>query len=798
MPDTELQSAPLSGVRVVDLTDAQASFSSRLLADLGAEVVKIEPPEGSRERFQGPFLNGIENRENSLSFWYNNGGKLSVTLDLTAENDRQGFLGLISTSDILIEAHPPAYLSRLGLDYTALKQLNPALCVVTVSGFGLEGPYSHYRSCDIVACASGGSMYVCGRPGRQPLKPYGNQSYYLASLFAAIGALLALREKERSGRGQHVEISLQETVAATLEHVLVQYFFDGMVPRRQGSLQWNYSSEIFPCRDKFILLTFGRDWDMLVSLLEQEKMAADLGHQAWQNDSFRAKHIDNIEEVLTLWTCRHSGDDLFKLGQSLRLPWAVVNDVNDVLENEQLNSRGFFIVGKHPLVEKEFRLAGPVLKPCGCESVAWQRSPLLGEHNGRLEKMLAKKDVASETWSEKQTGRALPLDGVRVLDFTWMLAGPYATRILADFGAEVIKVQSRIISSGAESNANGYFAMWNRNKLGITLDMTRRVARELALDLVAKSDVVMENFSPRVMDNWGLGYEKLKQVRPDLVMVSLSGFGRSGPWRDHVALGPTLQSLSGLTYLTAYDKGIADGIGYAYVDHLSGLYAALAVLSGLRCRKNTGAGAYFDISEYEVACSVLGVEFLDLVLNGHAALPQGNKPIYTAAAPHGCYRCRGEDRWCVIAVFTEEEWQSLCSVMCKPELAFDPRFSSLQARLKHSDELDAVIEGWTSSLPPERVMKTLQEAGVPAAVVNDARDLADDPNLKERGFFVDIVHPVLGRIQTDASPIRLDLTPARYIKPAPLLGEDNRYVFIDILGIDEDTYEKYVKEGIIA
>lgn len=308
----------------------------------------------------------------------------------------------------------------------------------------------------------------------------------------------------------------------------------------------------------------------------------------------------------------------------------------------------------------------------------------------------------------------------------------------------------------------------------------------------------MENFSPRVLDNWDLGYDKLKQVNPDLIMVSLSGFGHSGPWRDYVALGPTLHALSGLTYLTAYDKGIADGIGFAYSDHVSGLYAVLAVLSGLHRRGKTGKGAYFDISEFEATCSLLGIELLDLVLNGHAALPQGNRSIYRQAAPHGCYRCKGDDRWCVIAVFTEEEWQLLCRAMGRPELTSDPRFNSLEARLTHCEELDGVIEGWTSSLPPVRVMNILQEAGVPAAAVNNARDLADDPNLKERGFFVDVVHPVLGRFQSDVSPIRLGFSPARNFKPAPLLGEDNRHVFIDILGIDEKTYERYVKEGIIA
>jgi crotonobetainyl-CoA:carnitine CoA-transferase CaiB-like acyl-CoA transferase len=789
---------PLAGVRVIDLADEKAAYCSKLLAELGAEVIRVEGRQGGPAYYEGPHLDNIPDREHSLAFWYNNGRKLSITLDLTTAGDRRQFLQLIKSSDLLVESYQPGYLESLSLGYEALKVVNPALSMVSISGFGREGPYSRYKSCDIIACASGGQMYVCGRQGRPPLKPFGNQSYYLASLLAAVGAMLTLHGREHGGSGQHVDLSLQEAVASALEHVLVQYMYEGAVPQRQGSLQWNCSSDLFSCRDGYVLLTFNREWEPLVELLDQRNMAADLKHPAWKNEDFRKQHIDDIEEVFTIWTCQQDKDDIFRLGQTMRFPWAVLNGIEDVTKNEQLISRGFFVPAHHPLAKKEFRVPRPVINFAGAPAYNWKKAPSAGEHNDELDMLIEGKPGNMKAQSGPKPAGRLPLEGVRVLDFTWMLAGPYATRMLADFGAEVIKVQSKVTATGAESNETGYFTAWNRNKLGITLDMSHPGAKDIALELVSKSDVVMENFTPRVMDNWGLNYETLRKVKPGLIMVSLSGFGHSGPWRDYAALGPTVQALSGLTYLTGYDKGTPDGIGLAYADHISGLYAALAVLAALRHRNTTGEGARIDISEYEAACSLLGPALMDFLLNGHAAAPTGNRSEGQSAAPQGCYRCKGEDRWCVISVSTEDEWKSLCEVMHDPELAGRAGFSSLQARLANHDDLDELIGKWTSNYPPHKVMKMLQDAGVPAAVASDARDLARDINLEERGFFIEMEHPKLGKISADANPIKLNLTPAQYRKAAPLLGEDNRSVFIDILGMDEERYEACVKDGLIA
>lgn len=390
------------------------------------------------------------------------------------------------------------------------------------------------------------------------------------------------------------------------------------------------------------------------------------------------------------------------------------------------------------------------------------------------------------------------LNGIRILDFTWVLSGPYATRIFADFGAEVIKVQSKKTARGAESNLTGYFNTWNRNKRSITLDMSHPEAKEIVLRLTRTSDVVIENFSPRVMANWELNYGKLKEVRPDLIMLSISAMGQTGPWRDFVGFAPTVQALSGLTYLTSFNKDAPIGLGYAYADIMVGLYAALAILSALEYRDKTGQGQYIDLSEYEAICTLIGPAFLDISINQKEVMPHGNHPDYIPASPYGCYRCRGMDRWCVITVFNETEWEALCRIMGDPSWTKEERFSTLLRRKENSKELDEFIERWTIRYPPEEVVQLLQEAGVSASVVQNAEDLAKDPNLIAREFFIQLEHPTLGRAYSDKTPIKFKENPKVSWRAAPSLGEDNRYVYIELLGFTESEFSSYVKKGVIS
>jgi benzylsuccinate CoA-transferase BbsF subunit len=381
------------------------------------------------------------------------------------------------------------------------------------------------------------------------------------------------------------------------------------------------------------------------------------------------------------------------------------------------------------------------------------------------------------------------LQNIRILDFSWVLAGPYATRILADFGAEVIKVQP-LLPQEEDKFSRGYYNTWNRNKLGITLNLNKAEGIALAKKLVKISDAVVENFTPRVMANWGLDYNNLKKIKPDIIMLSLSTMGNTGPWRDYAGFGPTIQAFSGMTYLTSFPGKPPLGLGTAYADHIAGLVGCLALLGALEYRQKTGEGQYLDISQVEAMAGLLGGAILDYQLEGREVAAAGNNS--TEAAPHGVYRCQGDDRWCAIAVFTDEEWPGFKRALGNPPWAEDKKFNTFSGRLKNKARLDSLIEDWTKEHTAEEVMALLQGEGVAAGVVQNAADLAQDPQLKERGFFIE-----LGKTISEATPIRLSHTPAKYRRVAPGWGEDNDYVYGELLGMGEGELINLKKQGII-
>lgn len=790
----------LAGLKVLDLSDAQASFCARLLADTGAEVLKVEPPGGDPARRLGPFKDNTPDPEGSFSFRYRNLNKLGITLDLDNKTGRESLSTLARYADVLVESCPPGYLAERGLGYEALSRENPGLIFASVSGFGQTGPYRNYKSADIIAAAAGGQMSVCGTPGGPPLKTYGQQAYNLGSLFAANGILLALLERRQNGRGQQIDISLQEAVAAALDHVLPRYHYieKGQSPGRLGSHHWNSAFGIVPCRDGNLLISpvFARE--TLVELMAADGRAGDFGEEKWQRPGYLRRHMDAAMRQIGKWSRHHAAGELFETGQLMRIPWAQVYAPPDIISSPQLEARRFFISPENPAPGDGVRYPGP---PCrfGDTPPPSRPSPRLGEHNNRLAEIQRRwaKNKSETTPSEKTSPPADILKGVRILDFSRVLAGPYATRILGDFGAEIIKVQTAGLTGGIENNNNGYFHTWNRNKRSVALNMDHPEARPLALQLMQKCDVVLENFTPRVMQNWGLEYQALRELKPDIIMVSLSGMGQDGPWRDFAAFGFTIESLTGLTALTAYDANHPLGSGFAYADHVGGLVGAWAILTALAQRERTGQGQYVDISEYEVMCAMLGPALLAAADNGGPLLPAGNAAEYDASAFYGCYRCRGNDRWCVIALSSDDEWRTLADIIdASGELA--ARYAGAAARREKAAEVREIINRWTRRHSPRQIMARLQAAGIAAAAVNNARDLHRDPQFKARDFFVKGRHPVLGRTQQDASPIRLSRNPARRPRNAPRFGEHNHYVYHRLLGLNEAEIARLTAAKVIG
>ncbi|NVL93152.1 MAG: CoA transferase [Desulfobacterales bacterium] len=371
----------LSGIRVLDLADEKASFCSKLLAGMGARVIKIESPGGDASRKIGPFWMNSPHPEKSLSFLYNNTNKLSITVNLEHSDGREIFLRLINRTDVVVETFPPGYLQELRLGFDVLSGINSRLILVSVTGFGQDGPRRDHKSCDLVASAFGGQMYVSGSPSTSPLKAFGEQSHYTASLFATVGILLSLRKRDQSGRGEHIDISLQEAVIATLEHVMIRYFHEQIIPRRQGSLHWNRAFRVFPCQDGFIHMTLFHQWETLVEWMDSECMAQDLTDKKWDDEEYRMRHLDHVIEVLGRWTRTHTRNELFELGQLMGFPWAPVSSPMEIADSPQLKARNFFLDIEHPEVGLSLRYPGLPFKSSRRFSTKQKRAPLVGEDN---------------------------------------------------------------------------------------------------------------------------------------------------------------------------------------------------------------------------------------------------------------------------------------------------------------------------------------------------------------------------------------------------------------------------------
>lgn len=395
----------------------------------------------------------------------------------------------------------------------------------------------------------------------------------------------------------------------------------------------------------------------------------------------------------------------------------------------------------------------------------------------------------------------LPLEGIRVCDLTWVIAGPTATRVLADFGAEVIRVEHEqaadsirigrpIVGDHPTLNNSGFFNYFNRNKKSILLNARHPDGMDLLRRLIAKSDVVVENFSSGVLDSWGLGHEELERIRPGVIYCSISGFGHTGRDRAFTTWGPTAQALSGLTFMSGLPGKPSAGWGYSYMDHTAGYSAAIAIMSAIHHRNRTGEGQHIDISQVEAGIVLAGTAVLDATVNGRSwrreGMPPGNHAWQPAVAPHNTYACAGDDRWIAIAVMNDAEWQALVRAMEEPEWALEPRFATNEGRLAAQAELDARIEAWTSEFDDYELMDLLQAAGVRAGVCQKPGDRFErDPQSKARGWWHRLMHPELGECEYDGVAPRLAKTPGELRIASPLIGEHTDEVLREVLGLSD-------------
>ena len=796
----------LDGIRILDLAGVEGQLCGRLLADLGAEVIKVEPPQGDAARRIGPFRSGVPDDERSLRFLHLNTSKKSVTLDLNRKQDREAFKRLARTADAIIGTSVGG-----AVEYEGLMEENPSLVVASITGFGLDGPYSRFNAPGIVVSAMGGVMYLCGSPDRAPLAEPEFQPYQLASTYAAFGLLLALRHRETTGQGQRVEVSCQE-VSASQQHVVVNYSANRAVLVREGNrgpLGGGMPEGVYPGSDGFchvVIIPRGH-WHNLLEWMGRPEALMD---PIWENRHVRNANLEFIEPQVLEFMGGLSKDELFRKGQEYRIPIGPINRPDEFTRDPYAIERGLFVEvegrksGRSRLVCSPFRMSET-------PGAIFTSAPRRGEHN---EETLADPSgeetlLLSSPVKERQTGRpseGLPLQGIRVLDFTFAIAGPVLTQVLGENGAEVIKVESEARQQRGRAREGldpkvilqqrVTFADVNRNKRSVTVNMGTEEGREVIRRLIPMCDVVVENFSPRVMERWGLGYEELKALRKDVIMARLPAFGLSGFQRDYLGMASVAMSITGAYHLWSYpDDPEPAGPPVWTPDYLSAAMGSVAVMAALRHRDRTGEGQLIELAQTEAMAAILGTEYLDYFVNGAVATPMGNRHEWKA--PHGVYRCKGHDAWCVIAVGSEEEWGGLCRVLGYPDWCRDARFAEMGGRHANQEELDRRLEEWTRERTPEAVMHALQDAGVPAGVVQDGERVFNDVHLRSRGLFTGISEPETGPIEYPGPFVRLSETPSRSER-CHSFGEDNDYVFGGLLKMPEEEVRRLRTEGVLA
>jgi crotonobetainyl-CoA:carnitine CoA-transferase CaiB-like acyl-CoA transferase len=800
-----LPAGPLHGVRVLDVADESGTYCGKLLADLGADVVLVEPPQGSSMRRLGPFHDDSDDPNQSLFFWHYNTSKRGVVLDLTSPEGRRRFEQLAVRADVVIETGRPSWLESAGFGCAALQALNPRLTIVSITPFGSSGPHRHHVGSDLVVQAAGGMVYVNGTPAGPPMQGAGLQAYHCGALHAAVATLLALLVREVTRIGQWVDVSLQTCAAACVEHASTTYRSEGRIVTRQETLHWTGAFRVGSCADGPILLSSLGDWTSLVEWLAADGAAGDLTDPAWADPVHRRRHCRHLFDILEDWARRHRSDELVGGAQLRRLPFAAVAPPESLPVHPQLVARRFFVPVHYP--EAGYMLRHPGA-PYRFSRTPWRISrpaPRLDEHTDAVFQDWVQAARPGDSFPGVGLARAAqprvaddrqalehgPLSRVRVLDFTWQVAGPLATRILADHGAEVIKVE-RCDTLDAVERRGGLGGNLNRGKRSIVIDSSTSAGLDLVRRLIAVSDVVIENFSPRVLRNWGLDDEALQRLNPGLIVAHLSGFGRSGPMEHYVSYGPTLQAMAGFTHLMQGSNGTPVGWGFSYSDAVAGVSAAVAILAALWHRGRHGEGQCIDLSQFENLITLLGPHLLALLAAKAAPVPGGNQSQEGEYSPHGIYRCadrpadgNASDRWCALAV-RGDHWDRFCRVLGNPPWSGDSRFATHSDRITNRAALDAAVEAWTRRRTAEAVAAALQAEGIAASVVANAADICDrDCQLKARNGSVRVPTPEGQHVELDGLPFVLNGTPGAVRSPGPLLGEHTDVILRRVLGMTD-------------
>lgn len=767
-----------------------ASYAARLLADQGAEVIKVDDSEVDWIRKRSPLHVDSAGNSKSGLFLSLNLNKSLVEVDLSGETGRNQFTNLMEWANVIVHSLGLHEASLLGIDDANMRKNHPQVVVLAVTPFGLSAPYSAFNATELTIAHGGGWAGLCPMTHREteypPLKMHGHHCSLMAGVAASTVTLAAYRDGLRSKVGEYIDFSLQEYVASVLEFGIHIYSYHGHVIKRtspRSLIPWR----IFDTKDGAIFLAcIEQDqWERLVDFMGKPEWAM---LDVFNTPGGRNENQDVIHTFVEEFIAEWKTFDLYHAAQKSRICFAPVMTFAQLDRDPHLAERNFFEIVEEPKL-------GPV-KVIGSAVVAngsrVSMSPPMWINSEKVSELGKRDDNVKKDGDLGMAKR--PLEGVRIVDMTWVWAGTFGTMNLAHLGADVIRVESSVrpdlyrrggaAPEGIEPSLNtaGMFNQWNQGKRSVAVDLRTDAGRDLVKRLVREADVLVQNFATGVMARMGLGYDNLKEINPKLIMASISGYGQTGPYQEYMGYGPATGPLSGLSSVSGYPGEGPEETGVAMPDPTAGITAAYGVCAALLRRDDTGVGEHLDVTLWE-ATAALNIEaWMEYSLSGKEAERIGNRDPHMA--PHGCYPALGEDLWVTIACETETQWAALRQIIPGTE---DPRFDTLILRKDREDELDELVSAWTSTLDRWFITGLLQDAGIAAFPSFTCQDIVEDPHLNYRGFIERLNHPEVGKRAHTGIPWNMKNRPNGVTKAAPCLGGDTDEVLTDVLGMDTNT-----------
>lgn len=790
MQNTDSDSA-LGHLRVVELGDIPASYATRSLADLGADVVKIEPPGGDPHRILPPFAGNIPHPERSLAFIHANTNKRSIMLDLERETDRGSFRRLLSSAHLFIEATPLGYLE--GFDFTdqRIGQEFGHLVVVSITPFGRTGPYRHYKGSDAIANATGGFLFGQGDNAKGQCTAPSHLAYQMAGTMAAMLGLAGIRHARETGAGQRIDVSLQESLTFANSSSIARYSRENRLERRPGAKAYGGAgTNIYRCKDgRYVHFTTNMP-HMWKEFAQNWMTDKSVSGPEWENPRYRDQHSDEVAAAFARFIGEFDADDFANQAQARHLAAAPLNTIGQFVDCEQIRAREWLQEIEHPVIGK-YRAPGAPMRLSLTPMRVRRPAPLLDQHRGEiLEELEELSFNPPKIRRDEGHVRQSMLTGLRMADLTQQYAGPLGTELLAYYGMEVVKIETGTIASKEREAA--VHACMNRAKLGCTINLRNPDGKELFKQLVAKSDVVVDNFSSGVLERLGFSFDELQKINPRVVQAVMPGWGLDGPLKSWVAWGWQLLAYTGIMRLWGYpDSPMETRCKIAWPDRVGSVTMALGVLAALEYQARTGKGQFIEAGMLEAQGSMMGPAILDYTVNGNEWDAMGYREILGELyAPYGCYPCSGDDNWVIIACAGDKEWQRMVNLIGKGSWPADPKFARHAGRMEHRDELDRKLSEWTQKLTAKQAFRLLQEAGVAAGIPSSGEDLFHDIQLRARGHIVETEAQPWGRITHHGLPGIPSVSAASAAREAPWIGAHNGEVFGGILGLSSERIEE--------